>query len=319
MKKHLLVAAAVLLAGVGSAAAAYPERPITLVVGAAPGGGTDVQARILAERLSEKLGQQVIVENKPGAGGNIAQIDIAKAAPDGYRIVMMAPASPINHTLFENPGFDVLKDFTAIAGWADSPQLFVANPKQPYNTLKELADYSKAHPDELDYGNGVGFINQMVMELFKVESGAKIQFIPYPGMAPARTDVVGGQIEVTVDSIASSGPFVEGGQLKLLAVTAKERLARFPNAPTVAEAGYPGVTRNTWYGLVGPAGMPADVVNKLATEVAAVQAEEATKKKLEASGASAFVMGPAQFKAFIADEVATWAKVIAASGMAKVK
>lgn len=319
MKKIIVTAAVLALSGIGTAMAAFPERPVTIVVGAAPGGGTDVQARILAEKLSAKLGQQVLVENKPGAGGNIAQVDVKGAAPDGYRIVMMAPAGTINHTLYENPGFDMVKDFTAIAAWAESPLLFVANPGQPYNTLQELADYAKANPDELDYGNGIGFINQMVMELFKLESGAPIQLVPYPGMAPARTDVVGGQIEVTVDSIASSGSFVESGQLKALAVTSKERLARFPNVPTVTEAGYPNVTRNTWYGLVGPANMPADVVKTLADAVAEVQADEETKAKIEASGASPVVMGPAEFQALIEEEVATWAKVIEASGQEKVK
>lgn len=321
MLKSVAIGLAVLAgsAGVAPAQAQYPDRAITILVGAAPGGGTDVQARILADRLSEKLGQRVVIENKAGAGGNIAQADVARSTPDGYRIVMMAPAGTINHTLYATPGFDMVKDFKAIAMWADSPLLFVVHPKQPMNTLKELADYAKANPTKLNYGNGVGFINQMVMELFKAESGAKIQFVPYGGMAQARTDTISGQIETTVDSIASSGPFVENGQLKALAVTSKQRLPRFPNVPTVIEAGYPNLARTTWYGLVGPANMPDAVAQRLAKEIAAIQAEPETIKKIEASGATPFVMGPADFQKFIADETATWAKVIEANKIERVK
>lgn len=319
MIRHLAIAVAALLGSTGIASAQYPDRPITILVGAAPGGGTDVQARILADRLSERLGQRVLVENKAGAGGNIAQADIARSAPDGYRIIMMPPAQPINHTLYVVPGFDMTKDFKAIAGWADSPLLFVANPKMPFSNLKELASYAKANPGKLNYGNGIGFINQMVMELFKVDAGVSIQFVPYQGMAPARTDVISGQIETTVDSIASSGSFVENGQLKGLAVTSKVRLPRFPNVPSVVEAGFPNLARTTWYGLVGPANMPDAAVQRLAKEVAEIQKEPETIKKIEASGASPWVLGPAEFQKFIADETATWAKVIEGNKMEKVK
>jgi tripartite-type tricarboxylate transporter receptor subunit TctC len=319
MIRYLAIAAAALIGSGTAASAQYPDRAITIVVGAAPGGGTDVQARILADRLTEKLGQRVLVENKAGAGGNIAQADIARATPDGYRIIMMAPAPAINHTLYETPGFDMLKDFKGIAMWADSPLLFVVNPKLPVNNLKELAAYSKANPNKLNYGNGVGFINQMVMELYKIEAGADIQFVPYQGMAPARTDVISGQIETTVDSIASSGPFVENGQLKGLAVTSKQRLPRFPTLPTVTEAGFPGLTRTTWYGLAGPAGMPDAVAQRLAKEIAAIQAEPETIKKIEASGATPLVMGAAEFHKFMIDDTNTWAKVIASAKMPKVK
>jgi tripartite-type tricarboxylate transporter receptor subunit TctC len=320
MRGRILFAAIVtLLASGGVASAQYPERPITIVVGASAGGGTDIQARILAERLSAKIGKQVLIDNKPGAGSNIATALVAKAAPDGYTLTMIAPAAPINHSLYANPGFDAIKNFAPVAGWAEAPLLFVVNPKLPVSTLKELAEYSKAHPKELDYGNGVGFINQMVMELFKIESGADIQFVPYQGMAPARTDVVGGQIESTVDSIASSGSFVTSGQLRALAITSKQRAAQFPNVPTVAEAGYPKVTRNTWYGVLAPAGTPPAIVNKLASEIAAIQAEPDTVKKIEGTGAVPFVAGPADFTAFLKGEVETWATVIAAAKMEKVK
>lgn len=319
---HRFVAAAFTLLGsvsVAMAQAEYPNRAITILVGAGAGGGSDVQARILADRLSDRLGQRVLIENKSGAGGNIAQAELARATPDGYRLIMMPPAQTINHTLYVTPGYDMLKDFRAIAMWAQSPLLFVVNPKVAANSLKELAEYAKANPTKLNYGNGTGFINQMVMELYKAEAGIQIQFVPYGGMAQARTDTVSGQIETTVDSIASSGPFVENGQLKGLAVTSKERLPRFPNLPTVSEAGYPNLTRSTWYALVGPAGLPDAIVQRLAKEVAAIQAEPETIKKIEASGATPFVLGSDQSQRFLNDETQTWAKVIEGGKMEKVK
>jgi tripartite-type tricarboxylate transporter receptor subunit TctC len=319
MLKIVGIALAAFLGATTLAFAQYPERAITIVVGAAPGGGTDVQARILADRLAERLGQRVLIENKTGAGGNIAQADIARSAPDGYRLIMMPPAQAINHTLYVTPGFDMLKDFKAVAMWAESPLLFVVNPKIPVNNLKELAAYSKSHPAKLNYGNGTGFINQMVMELFKTESGADIQFVPYGGMAQARTDTISGQVETTVDSIASSGPYVENGQLRGLAVTSKERLPRFANLPTVTEAGFPNLTRSTWYAVVAPAGLPDAIAERLAKEIAAIQAEPATIKKIEASGASPFVLGPAASQKFLAGETTTWAKVIESSKIEKVK
>lgn len=299
--------------------AQYPTKPITIVVGASAGGGTDIQARILAERLTAKLGKRVIIDNRPGAGSNIATSHVAKASPDGYTLALIATSTPINHSLYARPGFDALRDLTPVAGWAEAPLMFVVNPKLPINSLKDLADYSKKHPDELDYGNAIGFPNQMVMELFKLEAGADILFVPYQGLVQARTDVIAGQIEVTVDSIASSGPFVEKGQLRALAITSERRATRFPNVPTVAEAGYPNVTRKTWYGIVGPAGMPADVVARLANAIADIQAEPDVVKRIQDTGAEPFILGSSEFSAFMTSEVATWAHVIAQAKMEKVR
>ncbi len=321
MLKKLLAASAIamLVAGASAARAEYPERAIVILVGSAPGGGTDVFARILADRLSDRLGQRVLIENKPGAGANIAQADIARAAPDGYRLVMTAPASAINHTLYATPGFNMLKDFKAVAAFAESPLMFVVNPKLPVKDLKELAAYAKANPKKLNYGNGIGFINQMLMELFKFETGSEIQFVPYQGMAPARTDTITGQVETTVDSIASSGPFVENGQLIALAVSSKQRLPRFPNVPTTTEAGFPNLARTSWYGLMGPAGLPDDIAKKLAAEIAKIQAEPETIKKLEAGGALPLIMGADEFGKFVTDETVTWGKLIDTIKLEKVK
>lgn len=318
MQGRILIVAALLTAG-GLGSAQYPEKPVTIVVGASAGGGTDIQARILAERLSNKLGRQVVIDNRPGAGSNIATALVANAEPDGYTLTMIATSAPINHSLYANPGFDALNDFAPVAGWAEAPLLFVVNPALPVNTLKELADYSQQHPQELDYGNSIGFTNQLVMELFKVEAGANIQFVPYQGLAPARTDVVAGHIESTVDSISSSGPLVANGQLKALAVTSAQRIAQFPDVPTTAEAGYPNVTRNTWYGLLAPAGTPAAIIDKLAAEIALIQAEPEVARRIEETGAAPFVAGPAEFGAFIESEVETWMSVIAQAKMEQVR
>jgi tripartite-type tricarboxylate transporter receptor subunit TctC len=317
--RTILAAAAVLLAGVAGASADYPEKPITVVVGAAAGGGADIQARIMAERLSQTLGQQVLVDNKPGAGSNIASGIVAKAAPDGYTLTLIAPAAAINGTLYAAPGFDAKKDFAPVAGWASAPLMFVVNPAVAASTLKELADLSKANPGTLDYGNGVGFPNHMVMELYKIESGADIQFVPYPGLAPARTDVIAGVIEATVDTVASSGSFVTAGQLKALAVTSKERIAAFPDVQTVTEAGFPNLTRNTWYGLLAPAGTPQAVLDRLGAAVAEAQADAATAEKIKGSGAAPMVMGPADFTTFFHGEIDTWAGVIEQAKIEKVQ
>lgn len=321
MKLNLLLGAALasLLATGAVMAQDYPNRPITIVVGATAGGGTDIQARILAEKLTGKLGQQVLVENQPGAGSNIASAYIANAAPDGYTLNLAAAAVVINHTLYANPGFDALKDFAPVAGWGTSPLLFVTNKDLPVSTLQELADYSKANPGQLDYGNGVGFINQMVMELFKIDSGADIQFVPYPGLAPARTDVIGGQIETTVDSVDSAAPFLQSGELKALAVTTAERLPNYPDIPTTAEAGYPNVNQLAWYGVLAPAGTPAEIVDKLATAIAEIQKDEANAAQISAAGATPMIAGPAEFGAFFTEQVNTWANVITTAKMEKVQ
>jgi tripartite-type tricarboxylate transporter receptor subunit TctC len=304
-----------LLAALGSASAQYPQRPVKIVVPAAPGGGTDVQARLLAARLSERLGQQFIIENVGAGGGNVAAAQVAKADPDGYTLFVIAPATVINATLYARPGYDAVKDFIEVAAWAQSPLLFIANPNLAVANLKELAASAKANPGKLAFGSGPGFINHMVMELFKLETGADILFVPYRGQAPALTDVVSGQIQLTVDSIASSGAFVESGKVKALAITSAQRSATFPTVPTVTESGFPKLTGSSWYGLLAPANTPGDIVSKLSAEVAAIQAEPESVKRLAAIGAEPFVGNTAEFTKFYRDEVARWADVIKTTGL----
>lgn len=315
MLARALIGFAAVVALSNVAAAQYPERPVKIVVPAAPGGGTDVQARYLASRLSERLRRQFVIENVGAAGGNVAAAQVAKADPDGYTLLMIAPATVINHTLYAHPGFDAVKDFAQVAAWAQSPMLFIAHPGLAASSLQELTATAKANPGKLSFGSGPGFINHMVMELYKIESGADIVFVPYRGQAPALTDVMSGQIQLTVDSIASSAPFIEDRKVKALAITSAQRSAVFADVPTVAESGYPKLTGNTWYGLLAPAKTPTDVVAKLSAEIAAIQAEPESVKRIKAMGAEPFIGGAADFRQFYQTELAKWANVIKTSGL----
>ncbi len=314
MKRIFVVVAAILMACT-AAWAQYPQRPVKVVVPAAPGGGTDVQARIMAQRLSERLGQQFVIENIGGAGGNVAAATVGRADADGYTLLMIAPAIVVNHSLYARPGYDALKDFVQVAGWAESPLFFIANPSLSVASLKELADYAKANPGKLGFGSGPGFINHMVMELFKIETAADILFVPYRGQGPALTDVISGQIQLTVDSIASSGQFVEAGKVRALAITGAQRSPRFRDVPTVAESGYPKLTANTWYGVLGPAKMPAEIAAKLGAEIAAIQREPEVVKRIQAVGAEPFISGPEQFARFYRDEIEKWSAVVKQAGL----
>jgi tripartite-type tricarboxylate transporter receptor subunit TctC len=313
--KRVLLALAAILIGATAATAQYPQRPVKVVVPAAPGGGTDVQARYMASRLSERFGRQFVIENVGAAGGNVAAAQVAKADPDGYTLLMIAPATVINNTLYAHPGFDALKDFVQVAAWAQSPLLFIANPGLAASNLTELTANAKANPGKLAFGSGPGFINHMVMELYKIESGADIIFVPYRGQAPALTDVVSGQIQLTVDSIASSAPFIEDHKVKALAITSAQRSPAFPAILTVAESGFPKLTGNTWYGLLAPAKTPPDIVAKLSAEIAAIQAEPESVKRIQAMGAEPFIGDAAEFKQFYQREEAKWAEVVKASGL----
>src|SRR5262249_5551648 len=224
---RLVLAAAAMFAAIGAAAAQYPQKPVKIVVPYAAGGGTDVQARYMVARLSERLGQQFVIENNGGAGGNNATAAAGKAGPDGYTLLFVAPAVAINVALFARPGYDAVREFLPVSGPDQSPLLVIQNRAADGADLKGLAAYAKANPGKLAFGSGQGFINHMVMELYKIETGADILFVPYRGQAPAMTDLIGGQIQLTVDSIASAGPFVESGKVKASRTTRAERCAAF--------------------------------------------------------------------------------------------
>lgn len=321
-KPRFLRHAASLLAGAlgsmaiaASAQAAYPDKPVHVVVGFSAGGTTDVIARIMAKELTQELGQTFVVENKPGAGSNIATDYVKRAAPDGYTLLFVAVTSAINQTLYRNVSFDLTKDFAPVALGAKVPNILVLNPKVPANSVKELVDYAKAHPGELAFASsGSGTSIHMAGELFKMRTGIDVLHVPYKGSAPAVTDLIGGQVQFMFDNMPASWPHVKGGKLKALAVTTAKRSPSAPDLPTMQELGYENFDVSSWFGLIAPAGTPPEVIEKLNAVMVKAQDNPEVKKAFEGLGAVGEKTTPAEFGAFIKSEVENWAPVVKASG-----
>lgn len=298
-----------------SAAAAYPEKPISMLVGFSAGGTTDVVARIVSKEISETLGQPVVVENRPGAGSNIATDTAARAKPDGYTLYMVAVTAAINQTLYKNIKFNLVKDFAPVALAVRVPNVLVLNPKVPANTVEELVAYGKANPGKLNFASsGSGTSIHMAGELFKQSAGIDAVHIPYKGSAPAITDLVGGQVDYMFDNMPSAWPHVEAGTLKALAVTTAQRSDTAPKLPTMQESGFPNFDVSSWFGVLAPAGTPADVVEKLNKAIRDALAKPAVREQLAGLGAVPADTTPQQFADFIKTEVDGWAKVVKASG-----
>lgn len=309
-----MVAAASMLAA-PLALAAYPEKPIRMVVGFSAGGTTDVVARILGKEIGDALGQPVVVENRPGAGSNIAAEMVARAEPDGYTLLMVAVTSAINHTLYKNLSFDLVKDFTPIALAVRVPNVLVVNPEVKANSVAELVDLLKKNPGKINFASsGSGTSIHMAGELFKLRAGVDVAHIPYKGSAPAMTDLIGGQVQYMFDNMPSAWPHVESGKLRALAVTTAERSKTAPNLPTMQESGFADFDVSSWFGVIGPKGMPADIVEKLNTTIRTALAKPEVRQRLEALGAVPADTTPQQFGDFIKHEVDTWATVVKASG-----
>lgn len=256
----------VLLTGVlhSAAIAAYPDRPITLVVPFPPGGSTDVVARILANKASALLGQKMIVENRPGAGTVIGSKLVAKAAPDGYTLLMGNTSLTVNASLLKDLPYDTVKDFTPIAFIASTPGAFLAQAQKPYKTFKEFVDYTRAHPGVVVYSSaGIGSWPHLSMEMLANTVGLKMLHVPYQGTGPAKADLIAGRVDVKIEGYVTSKDMVQDGRLNVLAVTGAKRAPYLPNVPTIAEMGYPEYESTYWLGILGPAGMPADVVATL--------------------------------------------------------
>lgn len=312
------IAAAVALACVsGTAFAAeqgYPNRPIRMLVGFAPGGGTDTTARAITPRLSERLGQQVIVDNRPGASGNIATDIITKAPADGYTILLGTIAAlAINPTLYGNLPFDPLRDLAPVIRAADSTNILVTHPSVASKTVKDLIALAKAKP--LNVGSsGVGGTGHLAMELFNVMAGVKMTHVPYKGGGPAMIDLLGGQINAIFATAASAVPHIQSGKINALAVTTAKRSQLVPNLPTVAEAGLPGFEANNWNGVMVPAKTPRAVIERLNKEFTFVLNSPDVKQILFKQGLDVATGTPEEFGAYIKTETAKWAKVIKASG-----
>ncbi len=290
---------------------AYPTKAVRIVVGFSAGGTTDVVARLLSKELSEELGQTFIVENKPGAGSNIAAEYVVRAPADGYTLLMMAVTSAINQTLYPNLKFDITKDLTAVALGAKVPNLLVVNPKLPVNTVKELVDYANKNPGKLNFASsGSGTSIHMTGELFKLQTKIDMSHIPYKGSSPALTDLVGGQVQMMFDNMPSAWPLVQSGKLRALAVTAPVRSPAAPEVPTMAEAGFEGFDVSSWFGLMAPAQTPDAVVQKINLAVAKALAKPELQKRLLDLGANPEPMTVAQFDSFVKKEVTTWGAVV---------
>ncbi len=319
MNKWLTICAGLVLALAASAATAqaYPVRPIRFVVPYAPGGPLDIMARAIGQKLTESMGQPVVVDNKPGAGGNIGADIVAKAVPDGYTIVMGAVAThAINPTLYQGIPYDPVKDFTPVAMVAVVPNVLVVNPGLAAGSVRELIALAKSKPGTLNFGSGsTGSTGHLAGELFNALAGVQMVHIPYKGGAPAMADLLAGQVQLMFDNLANSLPQVKAGRLRALAVTTAQRSVFAPELPTLAEAGVPGFDLTTWFGVFLPGNAPRDIVARLNAEVNKALNAPDMKERLEKMGAEAPVNNtPERFAAFIKVEFDKYQRVIKASG-----
>ena len=312
--KAIAVAAVPLLFAAGQAQAAWPERPITLVVPYTPGGVTDALARNVAKALGERLAQPVVVENRAGGGANIGAALVAQAKADGYTLLMGSAAThAINASLYKKLSYDHIKDFAPISFVAQVPNVLVVHPSVPANNVKELIAYAKSHPGRLNFGSsGAGGTIHLSGELFKSMAGVQMTHVAYKGSAPAVNDLLGGQTQVMFDS--SVVPHVKAGKLRALGVTSAKRSSALPDVPTIAEAGLPGYEATAWFGILAPAGTPEAVVTKLNAEISAVLRDPAILKWMEGQGFEVAGGSPADFAAHIRKETAKWARVVKDSG-----
>jgi len=293
----------------------YPTRPVRLLVGFAPGGGTDVMVRLMQPTLTERLGQQVIVENRPGAGTNIATEAVVNATPDGYTLLAASLANAGNATLYDNLKFNFIRDTVQVAGIALDPFVLQVTPSLPVKTIPELIAYAKANPGKVNYGSGgIGSGNQLTAEMFKMMAGIDLVHVPYRGAGPAMVDLMGGQVQVMFNTMGASLQHVRAGKLRALGVATKTRQAALPDVPTVAEF-VPGYEASFWTGIAAPKGTPAEIVDKLNKAVNAGFADANVKSRLAEWGATALPGSPADFAKFVADETEKWGKVIRAANI----
>lgn len=318
MNKKLLIAAALAAAGASAASAqTYPTKPVRLVVGFAPGGSTDVTARIVAQKLSEAWKQQVIVDNRSGAGGNIGAEAVAKAPPDGYTLLIATTGvMAINHRLYRNLPFDAVRDFAPVTQIGALPLILIVHPSLPARSVKELIAIAKARPGQLSYASsGVGSATHMTTELFRMMAGVDIVHIPYKGSGQAMADLIGGQVGLAFDQITSSLPQVESGKLRALAVTSAKRFPSVPKLPSVAEAGIPGYESVSWNGISAPAGTPREIIGRIQSEVARTVQLPDIKERFFKDGIEPVASTPEQFAAHIRSERTKWEKVVDAAGI----
>ncbi|MDB5811859.1 MAG: tripartite tricarboxylate transporter substrate binding protein [Betaproteobacteria bacterium] len=310
---------ALVLVGIGMTVAAqdYPAKPIRLIVPFGPGGTTDILSRVLGERLGERFGQQVLIDNRPGAGGNIAAEITARAAPDGYTIFLGSMGTQsINISIYPKLAFDPLKDFAAISLVVNSANLLLVHPSIPANTVKQLIELAKAKPERFSYStSGSGSFNHMSAELFSLMANIKMVHIPYKSGGQALTAVVSGEADVLFQTIPATLPFVEAKRLKPIAVCTLVRHPLFPKLPTANESGLPGFDISTWYGILAPAATPKAIVDKLNDALVQIIKNPATNKRLLELGVDPVTNTPEQFNALVRADLAKWAKVAKAANI----
>lgn len=293
----------------------YPTRPIRVVVPLVAGGPTDMLARLIGTPLGERLGQQVLVDNRPGAGGNIGAELVAKSPPDGYTLFMgtSGPMS-INVSMYPKLGYDPVRDFAPIFLAAAAPFVVVVHPALPASNIKQLIALGKARPGQLNFGAVPGNAAHLATELFRSMADIDMVFVPYKGAVLANTDLVSGQIQLSFASTPGAMPLVKSGRLKALAISSTQRIAKLPNLPTISESGLKGYDASVWYGVVAPAKTPAEIVGRLYKEMAAIVQERTTREKMDANDFVPMPMNPEQFAVFIRSEIDKWGRVVKSTG-----
>jgi tripartite-type tricarboxylate transporter receptor subunit TctC len=305
-----VLAVALVLTGPAARAQTYPSRPITLIIPFAAGGSNDVVGRAIGKKLTEAWGQPVVIENRAGAGGLIGTEAVAKASPDGYTLLLVSPTFTIGPAVRKNLPFDIVRDFTPVAFIGRSPLLVAASSKFPAQSARELFALARSEPGQITYASaGVGSINQIATELIARSAGVKFMHVPYKGGAPAVNDLAGSHVDIFVSSLPQVLPLAKSGQVKALAVTGNKRTALLPDVPTLGEAGVPGAELGTWWGIAGPAGLPADIVNALNAEIGKMLSSPELIAFLTNEGAEAEAMTPKQFGDMLRLETERWIKV----------
>jgi tripartite-type tricarboxylate transporter receptor subunit TctC len=312
-----LAVAGLAFACAAAAAQDFPSKPVHLVVPFPAGGAPDVVARTIAQGLGERLGQSVVVENKLGAGGNIAYEAVARAPADGHTLVFATTGIATNMSLFKKLRYDALKNFQPVMLVASGPHVLVANTSVPAKNVRELIAHAKAHPKQLSYGSsGNGTVLHLAGELFNMKAGVELQHVPYRGASLAQSDLVGGTIQLMFSDVASAQQYIQAGTLRPLAVTGSKRLPSLPDIPTLAESGVPGYEIEAWFGILAPAGTPPSSIERLNRELRAVLATPEVKQRMAALGQNLVANTPDQFAAFLRSEVAKMGEIVKSAGLA---
>ena len=298
-----------------AAHAQYPAKPIRVIIGFPPGGAGEILVRTVGQKLTERWGQPVLVDNKPGASGNIAAGELVRSAPDGYTLLYMPAALVVNPSLFPKVPYDLARDFTPITLFASFPLILIVHPAVPARNVGELIDLARAKPGSLNFASiGNASPPHLAGELFKLMAKVDIVHVPYKGAGPAQADLVAGQVQLMFDTAVSALPNVKSARTRALAATTKRRSPLLPELPTIAESGLPDYDLDGWGGLVGPAGVPSDITERLQSEIAAILGLPDVRERLASLGADPSGMAPADFRRFIASEAAKWRRIVVESG-----